>query len=48
VVGGWLEEEVAGWGFAIAGGAKRPHRIEPRLASRVFWIDGASGSSDTV
>jgi hypothetical protein len=34
-----LEEEVAGWGFEIAGRAERPHRVEPRLAYRVFWIE---------
>jgi Methyltransferase domain len=34
-----LEAEVAGWGFRIAGRAERPHRGEPRLAYRVFWID---------
>jgi hypothetical protein len=34
-----LEAEVAGWGFRIAGHAERPHRGEPRLSYRVFWID---------
>ncbi len=33
-----LEEEVAGWGFAIAGRTERPHR-DPRIAYRAFWID---------
>lgn len=37
-----LEEEVADWGFAVAGRAERPHRAEPRLAYRVFWIDRVS------
>jgi hypothetical protein len=34
-----LEAEVASYGHAIAGRAERPHRSEPRLAYRVFWID---------
>ena len=34
-----LEAEVASWGFRVAGRAERPHRSEPRLAYRVFWID---------
>ena len=34
-----LEDEVVGWGFRIAGRAERPHRAEPRLVYRVFWID---------
>jgi SAM-dependent methyltransferase len=34
-----LEEAVASWGFTIAGRTERPHRREPRLAYRVFWID---------
>jgi SAM-dependent methyltransferase len=33
-----LEEEVTGWGFAIAGRAEREHP-HPRLAYRAFWID---------
>jgi SAM-dependent methyltransferase len=33
------EEEVASWGFTVAGRSERPHRAEPRLAYRVFWID---------
>jgi hypothetical protein len=33
-----LEDEVAGWGFAIAGRAERPH-THPRLAYKAFWID---------
>jgi SAM-dependent methyltransferase len=37
-----LEEQVASWGFRIAGRAERPHRLEPRLAYRLFWLD-ASG-----
>ena len=35
-----LEEEVASWGFAIAGRNERP-KDDPRLAYRVFWIDAA-------
>ena len=35
-----LEREVAGWGFAIAGRAERPHP-HPRLAYRAFWVDAA-------
>ena len=34
-----LEEEVVSWGFAIAGRSERP-KDDPRLAYRVFWIDG--------
>jgi SAM-dependent methyltransferase len=33
-----LEEEVAGWGFAIAGRSERPHP-HPQLAYRAFWVD---------
>jgi SAM-dependent methyltransferase len=33
------EQEVASWGFVVAGRAERPHRTERRLAYRVFWID---------
>jgi SAM-dependent methyltransferase len=33
------EERVASWGFRVAGRAERPHRREPRLAYRLFWID---------
>ncbi len=33
-----LEEEVASWGYRVAGRAERPHRSERRLAYRVFWI----------
>ena len=36
-----LEPEVASWGFAVAGRAERAHRLEPRLAYRLFWIDRA-------
>ena len=32
------EEEVAGWGFTIAGRAEREHP-HPRLAYRAFWLD---------
>ena len=32
------EEQVASWGFRIAGRAERPHR-DPRVVRRVFWID---------
>jgi len=35
-----LEEKVASWGFRVAGRAERAHRLEPWLASRVFWIEG--------
>jgi len=35
-----LEDEVVSWGYWISGRAERPHRTEPRLAYRVFWIDG--------
>lgn len=38
-----LEREVAGWGFAIAGRAERPHP-HPELAYRAFWIDAARSS----
>jgi SAM-dependent methyltransferase len=34
----WIEDEVADWGFAIAGHTERPHRDE-RIVYRVFWID---------
>jgi SAM-dependent methyltransferase len=34
------EERVAGWGFRIAGRTSRPHRTDPRIEYRVFWIDG--------
>jgi hypothetical protein len=37
-----LEEEVAAWGFRIAGRSERPHRSETRLAYRVFWIERAA------
>jgi SAM-dependent methyltransferase len=33
-----LEEEVAGWGYAVAGRTERDHP-HPRLAYRAFWID---------
>lgn len=32
------EDEVAGWGFAVAGRCERAHR-DPRLAYRALWID---------
>jgi SAM-dependent methyltransferase len=32
------EEVVAGWGYAIAGRASRPHR-DPRVEYRAFWLD---------
>jgi SAM-dependent methyltransferase len=38
-----LENEVASWGFAIAGRAERPYRCEPRLSYRAFWIDAPVG-----
>jgi hypothetical protein len=34
-----IEEQVASWGFRIAGSVERAHRSEPRLAYRLFWID---------
>jgi len=36
-----LEDDVSSWGHRIAGRAERPHKTEPRLAYRVFWIDDA-------
>jgi SAM-dependent methyltransferase len=33
------EARVAAWGFRIAGRTERPHRSDPRLVYRVFWID---------
>jgi SAM-dependent methyltransferase len=34
------EERVAGWGLApIAGRTSRPHRRDPRLVYRAFWMD---------
>lgn len=39
-----LEREVAGWGFAIAGRAERPHP-HPKLAYRAFWIDAPQASA---
>ena len=36
-----LEAQVGGWGFQVAGRGERAHRLEPRLAYRVFWIDRA-------
>ncbi len=35
-----LEQEVAAWGFQIAGRTERPHS-DPRVVRRAFWIDGA-------
>lgn len=35
-----LEEQAAGWGFAVAGRVERPHP-HPELAYRAFWIDAA-------
>ena len=34
-----LEEEIAAWGFAIAGRSERPHYHDDRLVNRVLWID---------
>lgn len=34
-----LEEEVAAWGFCIAGSLRRPHYHDARLEYRVCWID---------
>jgi hypothetical protein len=39
-----LERDVSAWGFRVAGRAERPHRLEPRLACRIFWIDAAEAS----
>lgn len=33
------EARVAAWGFRVAGRAERPHRTDPRLVYRAFWID---------
>lgn len=35
-----LEQEVAGWGYSIAGRTERLHP-HPRLAYRAFWIDSS-------
>jgi SAM-dependent methyltransferase len=32
------EARVAAWGFAVAGRVERPHRRDPRLRYRAFWI----------
>ena len=34
-----LDDIVRGWGFSIAGGVNRPHRIRVNEVQRVFWID---------
>ncbi len=34
-----LEEQVAGWGFGIAGRSERPHDTDARFVNRLFWID---------
>jgi hypothetical protein len=34
-----LETEVSAWGFRVTGRAERPHRLEPMLCYRAFWID---------
>ena len=34
-----LEQEVASWGFRIAGSLRRPHYHDARLEYRVFWIE---------
>jgi hypothetical protein len=34
------EARVASWGRRIAGRTERPHREDPRLVYRAFWIDG--------
>jgi SAM-dependent methyltransferase len=34
------EARVASWGFRTAGRTERPHRRNPRLVYRAFWIDG--------
>jgi len=34
-----LDDIVRGWGFSIAGGVDRPHRIRVNEVQRVFWID---------
>ncbi|MBI2502638.1 MAG: class I SAM-dependent methyltransferase [Candidatus Latescibacteria bacterium] len=33
------EEEVASWGFGIAGSLRRPHHHDARLEYRVLWIE---------
>jgi SAM-dependent methyltransferase len=33
------EQRVAAWGFPISGRTERPHRSDPRLIYRAFWID---------
>lgn len=35
----WWEDDVAGWGFTIAGRSERPHYRDDRFLYRVFWID---------
>jgi 2-polyprenyl-3-methyl-5-hydroxy-6-metoxy-1,4-benzoquinol methylase len=39
-----VERNVSAWGFRVAGRAERPHRLDPRLAYRIFWIDAAQVS----
>jgi 2-polyprenyl-3-methyl-5-hydroxy-6-metoxy-1,4-benzoquinol methylase len=34
-----LEAEVCSWGFNVSGRAERSHRLDQRIAYRVFWID---------
>jgi SAM-dependent methyltransferase len=38
------EEQVASWGFEIAGRVDAEHR-DPRVAYRVFWLDAADADS---
>jgi len=34
-----LEDIVHGWGYRVAGRTERPHRREPTVTYRAFWID---------
>ena len=34
-----LDDIVRGWGYTIAGGVDRPHRIRVNELQRVLWID---------
>jgi hypothetical protein len=36
-----LEDDLVDWGFNVVGRAERTHRMEPRLAYRVVWVDAA-------
>ena len=41
----YREEEVASWGFRIAGHHEVPHPDDNRLVRRVFWIDAPQRST---